>query len=60
MISRHQGKLLKGFFTRNVAVHPELKACNENRKKNPSKKSSSKINIISPKKITNFSKYTYK
>jgi hypothetical protein len=49
MISRHQGKLLKGFFTRNVSVHPELKTCNENCKKNPSKKFREK-NIISPKK----------
>lgn len=42
MISRHQGKLLKGFFTRNAAVHPEIKTCNKNckncsLKKNPQK-----------------------
>ncbi len=60
MISRHQGKLLKGFFTRNVVVHPEIKKCNKNCKNCPFKTSKKKQNIISPKKITNFSKYTYK
>jgi len=60
MISRHQGKLLKGFFTRNAAVHPEIKTCNKNCKNSSLKKKSTKTNIISPKKITNLRKYTYK
>ena len=52
MISRHQGNLIKGFFTRNATVHPEINKSNKNCKICPLKKIPKETNIISPKKIT--------
>lgn len=61
MISRHQGKLMKGFFTRNVSVHPEIKTCNKNCKNCPFKRDIKRHNIISPIQKTNTSsKYKIK
>ncbi len=60
MISRNQGKLMKGFFTRSVTVHPEINKSNKNCKICPLKKGPGNTNIISPKNTTSISKYTYK
>lgn len=57
MISIHQGKLLKGFFTKNVSVHPEINESNKTYKKQPFKKTKFKKNIISPSKKTNTCEY---